>query len=117
MGWLKRFVKWSQKRFILKWIFGILFMIVGIFGWIMPIIQGIPLMLMGFIIIVPNKKLSKKIFKYERIITWSLIVGFAILLITPAVLYYYGFFPTKYGRFALTTLQIGQNQIQTLFKP
>ena len=117
MGWLKKFVKWSQKTFIIKWIVGIIFILVGILGIIFPILQGVPLCLMGIVIIVPNKKLHKKLFKHEKLISISLIIGFSILLITPAVLYYYGFFNTgfmaTYGRTALDIIQIGQEPIRT----
>lgn len=117
MGKLKNFVNWSQKKFILKYVIAFILIIISIFGIVLPILQGIPLLIIAILILIPNKKLSKKIFKHEKLITYSLIIGFSILLIIPAILYGYGIFRTgfvaTYSKTALDIMQIGQQPIRT----
>ena len=36
--------------------------------------------------------LSEKIFKHETALVWTLVLGFSIMIITPALLYHYGVF-------------------------
>lgn len=109
---LKKLRKWSKRNVWLRWLVGILCLIAGLFGILLPIVQGIPFIILGLAILLPTNKFSKMLLKHETWITNGLII-LSIFSAILAVLIYYNILP--FGDSFLNIIQWGQDNLQKLF--
>jgi len=114
---VKKIVQYVKNKPVIRYSLASLLVIIGLAGIIIPLAQGLPLLLVGLFMFNPNnKKLSKKIFKHEKVLNYTF-YGSLILFIIPAFLFGTGIisvnqFTEEYAQFSTKVTQFGKSSFE-----